>query len=436
MLGLKTLRARQLSRKGEHTTALVMCGMKDVQVLSRAGMHLSVLELSKGPSIERALALAHVGEIDSALDMARLFLRKREAKPLWGFLATQVPEKVLQIIQNQSGYENVRAYCKCALGDIDGSLVRMKKLSTLHAMNVALNKADVDLARQYFEKLFTESGLVIPDMDWSSPRLVIASLSNCTSHLQEADGPLVSVILTAYNEETLLPMAVRSILHQEWSHLELILVDDGSQDRTFAVAKALAEQDQRIRVIRLSNNVGTWQAKNIAMKEARGAFITMHDADDWSHPAKLSQQIAPLLRKSELLCTSSYFFRIDEETGRPFTRNANSFMRWNPSSLLFRREVIQQIGSYRDGLLGSDCEFAARIEAHWGVHSHQRIRKPLAIGLQRKASLSNRHRFRNEGVRRLKHWEQWRCQHVRNLSTQLHCYADDVMASSHKESGY
>ena len=132
------------------------------------------------------------------------------------------------------------------------------------------------------------------------------------------------------------------------------------------MAKQLASSDQRVRVIRLDNNAGTWIAKNAGLKHARGEFITMHDADDWSHPAKLTLQMEPLLRDRKVMCSSSYFFRVSEETGRPFTRNAKSLLRWNPSSLLFRREVIEELGDYFPNLLGGDCEFAARIETRWG----------------------------------------------------------------------
>jgi glycosyltransferase involved in cell wall biosynthesis len=271
-------------------------------------------------------------------------------------------------------------------------------------------------AQEAFRKLYEDSGLVAPRVRWVDWGLDLRSVS-CDAPDLVGSGmprPLVSVILTAHNEEKHLPIAVHSLLQQDWRNIELLVVDDGSTDATVQVATELAAQDSRIRVLRMRENGGTWKAKNLALEHARGEFITMHDADDWSHPSKLSLQIAPLLRDASLMCTSSYFFRVDEQTGLPYTRNAASFLRWNASSLLYRREVVRDIGNYRD-LLGADCEFAERIELRWGVRSHLKVRKPLAIGLQRPASLSSKYRLQQDSIR-LRQWEQWRREHVQQYA--------------------
>ena len=107
--------------------------------------------------------------------------------------------------------------------------------------------------------------------------------------------PHISVVLPAYNAEKYLDQAVRSILAQTFTDFELIIVDDGSSDKTLAIAHNLA--DPRIRVIANKENRGIPKTRNIGWKAATGEFIAHQDADDYSHPTRLEKQIA-YLRKN------------------------------------------------------------------------------------------------------------------------------------------
>lgn len=98
-----------------------------------------------------------------------------------------------------------------------------------------------------------------------------------------ADGPLVSVVVPAYNCAETLPTVLRSLLTQSWRPLEVLVVDDCSSDQTAAVAESFAEQDDRVRVLRMPQNSGAYETRNTGAEHARGAFITVHDSDDWSH---------------------------------------------------------------------------------------------------------------------------------------------------------
>src|SRR5699024_7310953 len=93
----------------------------------------------------------------------------------------------------------------------------------------------------------------------------------------------VSVILPAYNAETGLHVAIESILNQTWENLELIIVDDCSPDGTYDVAKRYEALDERVKVLQTPVNSGPYIARNIGLKAATGAFVTINDADDWSH---------------------------------------------------------------------------------------------------------------------------------------------------------
>lgn len=105
------------------------------------------------------------------------------------------------------------------------------------------------------------------------------------------DGPLVTIIMTVWNAEKTIDYAIRSVLAQTWRNIELIIVDDVSTDNTPAIVRDFASKDNRIRVFRNSVNVGPYVSRNVAVTQARGDWITCHDADDWAHPERIALQI-------------------------------------------------------------------------------------------------------------------------------------------------
>ena len=105
-------------------------------------------------------------------------------------------------------------------------------------------------------------------------------------------GPLVSVLMPVWNAERTVAAAARSILTQTWRNLELLVVDDASEDGTWAVLQEIASRDSRVRLRRNRVNVGPYVSKNIALTEACGQWITGHDADDWAHPGRIAGHVA------------------------------------------------------------------------------------------------------------------------------------------------
>jgi CDP-glycerol glycerophosphotransferase (TagB/SpsB family) len=92
--------------------------------------------------------------------------------------------------------------------------------------------------------------------------------------------PKVSVILPSYNAEKSLEKAVRSVLAQSFSDLELICVDDGSTDKSPEILKTLAGQDDRLVTLRQQTNRGVGQARSIGLAQAQGDYLMFLDADD------------------------------------------------------------------------------------------------------------------------------------------------------------
>jgi glycosyltransferase involved in cell wall biosynthesis len=101
--------------------------------------------------------------------------------------------------------------------------------------------------------------------------------------------PVVSVVTSVYNGERYLLPSLESVLGQQGVDLELIVVNDGSTDRTGQVLDDFASRDNRLRVLHQTNR-GLTEALARGCSEARGQYIARHDADDLSLPGRLRQQ--------------------------------------------------------------------------------------------------------------------------------------------------
>ena len=99
----------------------------------------------------------------------------------------------------------------------------------------------------------------------------------------EKQQDLISVIVPVYNIKEYLARCVDSILVQTWENLEILLVDDGSDDGTEKLVDELAKKDARIRVFHKQNG-GSSSARNLGIDKARGAYLGFVDSDDYIEP--------------------------------------------------------------------------------------------------------------------------------------------------------
>ena len=106
-------------------------------------------------------------------------------------------------------------------------------------------------------------------------------------------NPLISVIIPVYKVERYLPRCIESILRQTYSNFELILIDDGTPDRSGIICDRYAEKDSRIRVIHKENG-GVSTARNAGIDAAKGEWVTFVDSDDWVQENYLEVLTSPL----------------------------------------------------------------------------------------------------------------------------------------------
>ena len=176
--------------------------------------------------------------------------------------------------------------------------------------------------------------------------------------------PRVSVVMAVRDGDRWLLEAVESVLAQSESALELIVIDDGSTDRTPLLLDALSGRDRRVRVVR-QPPVGLAAALNRGLAEARAPFVARLDADDLAHGARLERQAAVLEARPQIGILGSWALEIDGAGRQVGVRappadhaalqrllaKANPFVH---SSVMGRTELLKRLGGYRVAFEGAE----------------------------------------------------------------------------------
>lgn len=193
------------------------------------------------------------------------------------------------------------------------------------------------------------------------------------SNIPMSNIPTVSVLMAVYNTERYLPEAVESILQQTYQNFELIVIDDGSSDRSLQILQKYAEVDQRIHLISRENR-GIPKTRNELVSLARGKFLAIMDSDDVALPDRLAQQVAFLEQHPEVVWVGGAFDLIDRK-GRRLTRislveqdddirhllqkGQVNFL--HPTAML-RRQSVLQVGGYDEAFpLAEDLDLWLRL---------------------------------------------------------------------------
>lgn len=222
--------------------------------------------------------------------------------------------------------------------------------------------------------------------------------------------PLVSIVVPAYNAENTIKVALKSLLAQSWSSIEIIVVDDASTDSTAKLVEKKALLEPRLTLIQHEKNKGAYSARNTGVKAAKGDFVTVHDSDDWSHPQKIERQVSALIQHASLMATQSFWVRVNEHL-QPLGpwHLCSDWLEPNPASVMVRREVFNTLGLWDEVAVAADNEFVERLQKHYGTEALRKVSAdvPLAFSLVQAASLTQQKathvRTIHCGVRHLYH---------------------------------
>lgn len=188
-----------------------------------------------------------------------------------------------------------------------------------------------------------------------------------------AHQTLVSVIIPFFNAENSLLGAVNSILNQSFQHVEVILIDDGSEDQSSRIAERL--EDPRIRLVKLEQNHGYLKAVNIGLGLAKGDFITFQDADDLSLPLRLEKQLIAFEQNPDIAAvgTQCIFQEKNKQSTSSYPASYDNILRFVDrgenaffcgATLMVRRNVVEKVGAYSeifDRIGAEDLDWVLRI---------------------------------------------------------------------------
>lgn len=187
--------------------------------------------------------------------------------------------------------------------------------------------------------------------------------------------PKISVVIPVYNGEKTIRETLESVIQQTFSDLEILVINDGSQDDTLKVVQQIS--DPRIQVISYSN-AGLAASRNRGIALATGEYVAFIDADDLWTADKLEAQLKALESNPEAALAYSWTNFIDEagqflqtgshrsESGWVYEKLLTFFFLENGSNFLIRRSVFEQVGTFDESLKASeDWDMCLRIAAHY-----------------------------------------------------------------------
>lgn len=191
---------------------------------------------------------------------------------------------------------------------------------------------------------------------------------------------LVSVVMPVYNTANYLHEAIESILGQTYENIELIIVDDASNDDSWRIIEKYAQTDSRVVAIRNQVNAGVVRARNIGVERATGRYIAQMDSDDVAYPERIARQVSFLESNPEYGACGSNIREIDADgkVGRLVTFPSDdegikrSFFYFTPvrqSTLMVRKECFDRSGKYEE--MPEDLDLLLRIGSSYRMANLQ-----------------------------------------------------------------
>lgn len=124
---------------------------------------------------------------------------------------------------------------------------------------------------------------------------------------------LISVIIPVYNVENYVGRCIDSVINQTYRNIEVIIVNDGSEDESLDIVRKYEKKDSRIKVFNKENG-GLSSARNVGLDNAKGKYIVFVDSDDYMHPQMIEVLYANLIEKRADISVCDFYWIFDGDT--------------------------------------------------------------------------------------------------------------------------
>jgi len=163
---------------------------------------------------------------------------------------------------------------------------------------------------------------------------------------------LISVILSTFNSEKTLEDSVKSILDQSYKNIELLIMDDCSEDSTSKILKKIKKNHKNVKLFKNETNQGLTKSLNKLISESSGELIARQDSDDISHPERISIQALEIEKNKLDFCSSRAIIKGSNRKIPGFSfflpqkftiKYKNPFIH---GTLLIKKDVLHAVGNY------------------------------------------------------------------------------------------
>jgi len=171
-------------------------------------------------------------------------------------------------------------------------------------------------------------------------------------------NPLVSVIIPVHNGEKYIKESIDSCINQTYQYIEIIVVDDKSEDRTLEILK---EYGEKITVLPVEKQNGLGNVINIGIRKSQGKYIARMDADDFMYPTRIQKQVEYLESNPNCVAIGGQIDIIDENSNitghreyaiedKDIKKNRFLFQPFAHPAVTLRKSTVEEIGLYPENM--------------------------------------------------------------------------------------
>lgn len=206
----------------------------------------------------------------------------------------------------------------------------------------------------------------------------------------------VSVLMTVFNHENYIKFSIKSILSQSFKNFELIIIDNGSTDKSLEIINEI--KDKRIRLYKFKKNIGRTKCLNFGLKKCRGKYIAIQDSDDISKKNRIKTLYTFLEKNLNIALVASNYNVINTKNKiiekricniDLFSYPKNLFFN-NPighSTIMYRYKIIKRIGTYPEKIIyAQDYAFYLKVIKHYKIILLKKILANLRVNHKKSES--------------------------------------------------